>query len=377
MGDGADHSMLGHTMSLRRTPFYDHHVAAGARIVPFAGFEMPVQYKGIREEHTATRTSAGLFDVSHMGEIRFRGPNAENALSWLLSNAVRKIAIGTAQYSAMCNESGGVVDDVFVYRVAQDDFLVCVNAANREKDYAWVTSHNPHGAEIVDEGDQWAQIAVQGPRAVDVVDRLVGFDARAVPRHSFRIERFAAVPGCIIARTGYTGEDGFEIFIPSHLSAPVWNEVLASGAEAGIVPVGLGARDTLRLEVRNALYGHELTDDTSPLQAGLGWVVKLGKPGGFIGMDAIIARKDSDRDVLVGMVIEGERIAREGMAVLAGGEKIGVVTSGTLGPSVGRAVALAYVDKRHAAVGGRLTVDVRGKEAVGVVVDGPFYRKAD
>lgn len=361
------------SMSLRRTPFYENHLAAGARIVPFAGFEMPVQYTGVREEHVGTRTSAGLFDVSHMGEVRFRGPNAENALSWLLSNAVRKIAVGQAQYSAMCNERGGVVDDVFVYRVAADDFLVCVNASNREKDFAWMTANNPFGAEIVDEGDQWAQLAIQGPRAVDIVDRLVGFDAHAVPRHQFRIDRFAGVPDCIVARTGYTGEDGFEVFIPADRAAPVWNEVLATEV-APIQPVGLGARDTLRLEVRNALYGHELTDETSPLQAGLAWIVKLTKPGGFIGSDAIAARWNTDRPVLIGMIIDGKRIARENMDVFAGGGKVGHVTSGTLGPSIDRPVCLAYVDKAHAVVGNRLTIDVRGKEAVGVVVEGPFYR---
>lgn len=360
-------------MSLRRTPFYEKHVAAGARIVPFAGFDMPVQYVGVREEHVGTRTSAGLFDVSHMGEVRFRGPNAENALSWLLSNAVRKIAPGQAQYSAMCNERGGVVDDVFVYRVAADDFLVCVNAANRAKDYAWMVANNPSGAEIVDEGDDWAQLAIQGPKAVDIVDRLVGFDAHSVPRHHFRIERFAGVAGCIVARTGYTGEDGFEVFIPAGSAVPVWDEVMASGAGA-IQPVGLGARDTLRLEVRNALYGHELDDDTSPLQAGLAWIVKLAKPGGFVGSDAIAARWNTDRDVLVGMTIEGKRIARENMDVFVDGKKVGRVTSGTLGPSVGKPVCLAYVDKAHAAVGTRLVVDVRGNEAVGVVVEGPFYR---
>lgn len=345
-------------------------------MVPFAGFDMPVQYKGVREEHLQTRASAGLFDVSHMGEVRFRGPNAESALSWLLSNAVRRMEPGEAQYNAMCNERGGIVDDVFVYRVSGDDFVVCVNAANRDKDFAWMVAHNPHGAEIVDEGDAWAQLAIQGPKAVDVVDRLVGFDAPSMPRHRFRIDAFAGVPGCMIARTGYTGEDGFEVFIPAERAHPLWDEVLAAGSAESIAPIGLGARDTLRLEVRNALYGHELTDDTSPLQAGLGWIVKLQKPGGFIGSDAIAARKATDRDVLVGMVIDGKRIARDGMDVLAGGAKVGRVTSGTFAPSVERAVCIAYVDRDHAATGNRLVIDVRGNEAVGVIVDGPFHQRA-
>lgn len=362
------------TMSLRRTPFFDQHVAAGARMVPFAGFEMPVQYTGVREEHVATRTGAGLFDVSHMGEVRVTGPHAESALSWLLSNAIRKLEPGQAQYNAMCNEQGGVVDDVFVYRIAREDFLVCVNAANREKDFAWMTSHNPHGATIVDQGDAWAQLAIQGPKAVAIVDRLVEFDASQTARHHFQIGSFAGVADCLIARTGYTGEDGFEVFLPAERARPVWDEVLTAGRPEGIVPVGLGARDTLRLEVRNALYGHELTDETSPLAAGLGWIVKLGKPGGFIGMEAITARKDSDTHKLVGMVIEGKRIAREGMDVRVDGQVVGKVTSGTLGPSVNVPVCLAYVPRAMTAGGTRFSIDVRGNEAVGVVVDGPFYK---
>jgi aminomethyltransferase len=360
---------------LRRTPFYEEHVSAGARLVPFAGFEMPVQYTGVREEHVATRTRAGLFDVSHMGEIRVRGPRAEGALSWLLSNAIRKLAPGQAQYNALCNPAGGVVDDVFVYRLASDDFLVCVNAANRAKDWEWVTTHDPSGASWEDEGDAWAQIAVQGPSAVGIVDELVDFPAPEVERHRFVQGTFAGIRGCVIARTGYTGEDGFEIFLPAATSRPAWGAVLEVGQRHGIVPVGLGARDTLRLEVRNCLYGHELTDETSPLQAGLGWIVKLAKPGGFLGADAIAARRDTDRQVLVGMVIEGKRIAREGMTVLHDGTPVGTVTSGTLAPSLDRAVCLAYVDKSLAAAGTRHTIDVRGREAVGVVVEGPFYRK--
>jgi aminomethyltransferase len=362
-------------MTLRRTPFHPHHVAAGARLVPFAGFEMPVQYVGVREEHLRTRNDAGLFDVSHMGEIRFRGPRAEASLSHLLSNAVRRLDPGQAQYNVMCNERGGVVDDVFVYKLDVDDFLVCVNASNRDKDYAWMTAHDAHGAEIVDEGDEWAQVAIQGPKAVNVVELLVDFEARAVPRHGFRIDRFADAPGCIIARTGYTGEDGFEVFVRAEHAPPIWDRILEAGTAMNIGPIGLGARDTLRLEVRNVLYGHELTDETSPLQAGLGWIVKLGKPGGFIGMDEIARRKDLDPQVLVGMVIDGKRIARDGMDVRSEGRIVGKVTSGTFAPMVERAVCMAYVERALAKPGTRLSIDVRGNEAVGVVVEGPFYKR--
>lgn len=341
-------------------------------MVPFAGFSMPVTYAGLKEEHLGTRAAVGLFDVSHMGEVRVRGPKAEAALMWLLSNAIKRIEPGAAQYNAMCNEQGGVVDDVFVYRLVADDFLVCVNAANREKDFAWMQAHNPHGAELVDEGDEWAQIAIQGPRGVDVVQKLVGFDAGSVERHRFEQATFAGVDGCLVARTGYTGEDGFEVFLPATGAADVWSAVLDAGSEHGIQPVGLGARDTLRLEVRNCLYGHELSDETSPLQAGLGWIVKLKKPGGFVGSEAIAARRATDRRQLVGLVMQGKRIAREGMPVLFGGGTVGEVTSGTLGPSVGKPVALAYVDADHTAPGTELVVDVRGREAVGTVVEGSF-----
>jgi aminomethyltransferase len=366
-------------MSLLRTPFHARHVALGARMVPFAGYEMPVQYTGVREEHVGTRAFCGLFDVSHMGEVRFRGPNAAESLSWLLSNAIRKLEPGQAQYNAMCNHEGGVVDDVFVYMVAPHDYVVCVNASNRHKDVAWMLANN-RGAEIVDESDSWAQLAIQGPKAVEVVDQLTDFDARAVPRHHFRIDTFAGVAGCMIARTGYTGEDGFEVFLPAAQAGPSWDAVLDCGQPMAVIPVGLGARDTLRLEVRNALYGHELDDHHTPLQSGLGWITKLGKPGGFLGMDAIAARKATDAEVLVGMTIEGKRIAREGMDVSVPGpdgqaRKVGRVTSGTLAPSLDRAVCIAWVDRSLAAPGTRLTVDVRGKEATGVVVEGPFLRR--
>ncbi len=363
-------------MDLRRTPLYDHHVKAGARMVPFAGFSMPVSYSSLKDEHLQTRAAVGLFDVSHMGEIRVRGPKAEDALMWLLSNAIRRLEPGAAQYNAMCNRDGGVVDDVFVYRLAADDFLVCVNAANRAKDFRWMQENNPHGAELTDEGDAWAQLAVQGPRAVEVVDQLVELDASAVPRHRFERAAFAGVHDCIVARTGYTGEDGFEVFLPAGHAATGWEAILEAGQPHGIVPVGLGARDTLRLEVRNCLYGHELTDDTSPLQAGLGWVVKLRKPGGFLGAEAIAERRQTDPTVLVGLVLEGKRIARDGMMVRHGGQDVGIVTSGTLGPSVGKPIALAYVARTCATPGTELSVDVRGREAQGRVVEGPFLETA-
>ncbi len=360
-------------MDLRRTPFYAHHVAAGARMVPFAGFDMPVQYSGLKEEHLQVRASVGLFDVSHMGEVRFTGPKAVDALMWLLSNAIKRIEVGGAQYNAMCNERGGVVDDVFVYRLGEEDYLVCVNASNREKDFAWMQANNPHGATLEDQGDQWAQVAIQGPRGVDVTNALAAEDISGMERHQCRIGRFAGVDGCIIARTGYTGEDGFEVFIPAGESDAVWTAILAAGEAFDILPIGLGARDTLRLEAGNCLYGHELSDETSPLQAGLGWITKLGKPGGFIGSSAIEARKGADPRRLVRLVMQGKRIPREGMAVLHDDVEVGIVTSGTKGPSIDQGVAMAYVDRALCAPDTVLTIDVRGRHEPAVVVRGPSF----
>jgi aminomethyltransferase len=366
-------------MTLRRTPYFDVHVAAGARMVPFAGFEMPVQYAGVNPEHLAVRSAVGLFDVSHMGEIRVRGPKALDALQWLVSNDLSVTVPGQAQYSALCNREGGVVDDLVVYRLGPDEFLVCVNASNREKDFAWMHAHNPYpvGAEFTDEGDAWAQLAIQGPKALATCQALTQVDLAPIKTYRFTSGTFAGVDGCIIARTGYTGEDGFEVFIPADRALPVWDAIMAAGKPHGIAPIGLGARDTLRLEVRYCLYGHELTDSTSPLQAGLGWITKLDKPGGFCGRDAIVARKATDQAKLCGLVIDGTRIAREGMRVLHDGAEVGYVTSGTRAPSVEKSVALAYVRSDLAKPGTRLVVDVRGKEAVADVVAGPFYKKQE
>ena len=362
-------------MDLRRTPFHARHVASGARMVPFAGFEMPVQYKGITAEHRAVRRGVGLFDVSHMGEVRVTGPNAAAALQWLLSNAILRLESGQAQYNVMCNEAGGCVDDVFVYKVAEHDFLVCVNASNRAKDFAWMCDHNPFpdGARFEDQGDAWAQVAIQGPRGPDLTARLTVADVRSLARHRFLFAEFAGVPECIVARTGYTGEDGFEVFVPADRAEPVWERILAAGADLGIEPIGLGARDTLRLEAGNVLYGHEIDEAISPLQARLGWIVKTRKPGGFLGSAALEARRD--RTAIAPIVLEGKRIAREGMDVHRDGRIVGRVTSGTLAPFLERAIAFALLDVDCTTPGTRVVVDVRGKEGPAVVVEGPFYAR--
>jgi aminomethyltransferase len=355
---------------LRRTPFFDHHVAAGARIVPFAGFEMPVQYSGVKEEHLATRSACGLFDVSHMGEIRVRGPKAEDALMWLLSNAIRRLEVGQAQYNAMCNPDGGVVDDVFVYREGADDFLVCVNAANRAKDFQWMVDHDREGAEIVDEGDQWAQLAIQGPAAVEVVRLLAPAEAPELARHRFLRGTFAGIDDCIIARTGYTGEDGFEIILPAEEAPAFWKSLYA----AGVAPAGLGARDTLRLEAGMNLYGQDMDESTSPLESGLNWTVDLKSERDFIGKQALLDSNPTQQ--LAGLVLLDRGVLRSHQKVVGqvnGQAFEGEITSGGFSPTINQSIALARI-AAGVSPGDEVHVLVRDKQLRAKVVKYPFVR---
>lgn len=364
-------------MALLRTPFYEQHLAASARMVPFAGFEMPVQYTGVVAEHDAVRASVGLFDVSHMGEIRVRGPNALAALQHLVSNDVSTVPVGGSQYAALMNPTGGIVDDLFIYRLGEHDFLVCVNASNRAKDFEWIAGNNPHGAELEDQGDAWAQVAIQGRNGLKVAQLLSDRAVLNLPRGGVIPATFAGVGGCLVARTGYTGEDGVEVFLPAATAGPAWDRILSAGADYDIAPIGLGARDTLRLEARNVLYGNDISDDTSPLEAGLGWITKLGK-GDFVGRDALVAQKASGLPRrLVGLHVE-KRIARQGYRLLnQAGDEIGVVTSGTRSPTLKRNVAMGYVkaERGNAKPGNTIQVEVRGKLAQATVVKGPFWTK--
>lgn len=364
-------------MSLRRTPFFEAHVASGARTIDFGGWEMPLQYTGIIDEHLAVRRSVGLFDVSHMGEIRVRGPNALPALEHMVSNRVADIPIGASQYAALMNDAGGMVDDLFIYRLGTEDYLVCVNAANRDKDFAWFTAHNPFEADIEDQSDAWAQVAVQGRNGPAVVQSLTSADLSALGRGAIVAGDFAGVSGCLLARTGYTGEDGFEVFIPAADALPTWARVVEAGRRFGLACVGLGARDTLRLEVRNLLYGNDMNDETTPLEAGIAWVVKLDK-GPFIGRDVLVAQRDAGPPRRqIGLVVK-DRIARPHCPILnMRGEVVGEVTSGTRSPSLGTNIAMGYVKAAdgNARPGNTLQVDVRGKLAEATVVKGPFYTR--
>lgn len=361
---------------LRRTPLFDAHRALGARIVPFAGFEMPVQYDSALEEHHATRRAAGIFDVSHMGEVFFEGPNALERLQGLVTNDLRRCEDGQAQYTAMLFDSGGVIDDLIVYRIRADRLLVCVNAANRAKDFAWMKVHGEGpGCTVTDRGDDYAQIAVQGPRAVETVQKLTKTGLSAIGTYRFA-QGSAAGAECILARTGYTGEDGFELFLAPERARSVWDALLEAGSAAGLRPCGLGARDSLRLEACYRLYGNDMDETTTPLEAGLGWIVKLDK-GPFRGRDALVRQKEQGlQKRLVGLRLVDKGIARHDYAVLKDGQKVGRVTSGTLLPTVQIAAGLAYVPTALAAEGTRVEVNIRGRAAAAAVAKTPFYKRA-
>jgi aminomethyltransferase len=350
---------------VKRTPLYPEHIEAGARMVDFAGWEMPVQYASIVKEHLAVRSGAGIFDVSHMGEIFFEGPAAKVACSKLFVNDARRLSTGQGQYSLIPNEEGGVVDDVIVYRLAEQTFLVCVNASNIEKDFDWLRDRAPEGCAVTNRSDRYALLAVQGPAALDVLRQVLP-DAEIPKRFAFSNAKFHDGE-VLIARTGYTGEDGCEIFVAPDAAAALWQAFVAAGA----VPAGLGARDTLRLEAALPLYGHELDDRISPYEAGLGWVVKLNRPE-MTGYKALLtARDEGVGRRLVGLVTEGG-IARQGCAVLAGDQRIGTVTSGSVGPELGHPVALALVTGQ-AGSGEAVAVEIRGRLKNARVTNLPFY----
>jgi aminomethyltransferase len=356
---------------LKRTPLFDAHVKAGARMVPFGGWEMPVQYAGIVEEHRVVRASAGLFDVSHMGEFEVEGPDALGALQTLTTNDVSALDIGQVQYSALCYPDGGIVDDLTVYRLGGDRYMLTVNAGNIDKDWQWVTSH-PGGARWRNVSAETALIAVQGPRAESLVARLTERDVTAIGYYRFAHGAVAGVR-TLISRTGYTGEDGFELYVAAGDAARLWSALLESGRPDGVAPIGLGARDTLRLEMRYALYGNDIDATTNPLEAGLGWIVKPGK-GQFIGREAIEkVRASGPTRRLIGLEMAERAVARHGYPVVKDGAAIGIVTSGSYGPSVDRYIAMAYVATPHAAVGTDVGVEIRGQAKPARVVKTPFH----
>lgn len=365
-----------------RTPLYASHLAANARMVEFAGWDMPVQYKGVLEEHACVREKVGLFDVSHMGEVTIEGPRALEAAQRLVTNDLSKCADGQAQYSALLDERGFVIDDIIVYRHAADRLFICVNASGREKDFAWMRDQCASygaGAVVTQRSDDYAQIAVQGPLAAALVDSLCTPKVLDLGYYHFRAGvTVAGLPNCLVARTGYTGEDGYEIFCSPEQAPKLWAALMEHGAASGVQPCGLGARDSLRLEVAYRLYGNDMDDAHTPLEAGLGWIVKLDKPGGFIGSEALKAQKAAGLTrKLVGFKMTGKGIARHGYPVRAqGGEAhVGVVTSGTMSPVLKESVGLAYVPVALSKEGTAFDVEIRGKPVAAVVCKTPFVTK--
>ena len=363
---------------VKTTPLHAAHRRLGAKLIDFGGWLMPVNYPtGIIEEHKATRAAVGVFDVCHMGEIHFRGPRATEAVQRLVTNDASALRDGRAMYTVACNEHGGIVDDLIVYRIAADHLLIVVNASNIEKDYRHFVKNAESLCRVENESDRTGLIAFQGPKAVAALAGLTEADLGGLASFGLLLAQHVAGRPVSIARTGYTGEDGFEIFCSTDDAEPLWEVLVEAATQVGGKPVGLGARDTLRLEARLSLYGNDLDDTTTPLEAGLGWVVKLDK-GDFIGKQALLKQRAAGLPrKLAGFEMRDRGIARHGYAIsdVHTGERVGIVTSGTVGPTVGKNIGLGYLPVNLAEPGTRIVIDCRGKPAQAEVIKGPFYRR--
>jgi len=359
---------------VHRTPLYENHRRLGARMVDFGGWEMPVQYSGIVEEHHAARSGAGVFDVSHMGEIEIRGPEAARLVNSVTTNDVARLVRGQAQYSAMLYEHGGFVDDILVHKVADDDYFLCVNAANQDKDYRHIAEHNAFDARVENAGPRYAQLAIQGPRALQTLQKLTHTPLAQIRYYHFVDDEVSGAPARI-ARTGYTGEVGFEIYMAPEQAPRLWDEILEAGAEFGVKPCGLGARNTLRLEAAMALYDHEIHASLTPWEAGLDWIVRLEK-GDFIGRDALVKQKQRGLSrKLTGFEMRSRGIARDGYEAYVDGLPAGWVTSGSPSPTLNKNIGFCYLPAAHARIGQALHVLVRGQLVPAVTVPTPFYKR--
>jgi len=367
------------TTALRKTALNAAHRRLGARMVEFGGWDMPVEYSGIVPEHMAVRTRVGLFDVSHMGEVEVRGQGALPLLQNVTCNDVSRLKIGQAQYSGLMNERGGMVDDLLVHRTGEQDYLLCVNASRREADTDWIAGHNQPGAEVRNTSDEYSQLAVQGPRSLAVLQPLASVELAPLKYYWFTRGKVCGTDS-LIARTGYTGEDGFEIYFPVSESERIWSAILEAGRSEGIVPCGLGARNTLRLEAGMLLYGHDMDEKTTPLEVNLRWLVKLEK-GPFLGRDALLRQAEQGIPrSLAAFELRDRGIARDDAPVLLGdnviGNKvIGKVTSGSYAPFLKRSIGFALLPSEHAAVGRRIWIDIRGTRAAAEIVPAPIYRR--
>jgi aminomethyltransferase len=360
---------------LRRTALTQIHESLGAKMVPFAGYYMPVQYQGLNEEHLTVRNRIGVFDVSHMGEFFLRGANALALIQKVTSNDASKLFDGKVQYSCMPNGKGGIVDDLLVYRISANEYMLVVNASNIQKDWDWISSHNDLGVEMTNESDSISLLAVQGPKALSCMQTLTSMSITDMEYYTFQKGNFAGVDDIIISTTGYTGAGGCEIYFPNHVAEKIWAAVMQAGANEGIKPIGLGARDTLRLEMGFCLYGNDIDDTTSPLEAGLGWITKFTKD--FIDSDYLKEQKAKGLTrKLIGFEMVDRGIPRHGYEVVnADMNVIGVVTSGTQSPSLNKAIGMAYVPTPIASPGSEILINIRGKSLRATVCSLPFYRE--
>ncbi len=357
-------------MDLKKTALHDIHEQLGARMVEFAGYHMPIQYSSIREEHRRVRKTVGVFDVSHMGEIEITGPRALDMVQKITINNAAHLQVGQAQYSAMCYEDGGLVDDLLVYRFPNKYFLV-VNASNKDKDYEWMLKNKIDGCEIKDHSDEYTQLAVQGKNAEATLQKLTDVDLAAIQFYWFTEGELAGAP-MIISRTGYTGEPGFELYFANRYAVDVWNKIFEAGREFDIEPIGLGARDSLRLEKKMCLYGNDIDQTTNPIEAGLGWITKLDK-GDFIGREALLrVKEEGPKRKLVAFVLNESGFPRHGYKIFKDGREVGFVTSGTVSPILEKGIGLGYVKKEFSKIGSEIDIAIRNKLMAATIVKPPF-----
>ena len=359
---------------MKNTALTHIHESLGAKMVPFAGYYMPVQYEGINAEHETVRSGVGVFDVSHMGEFLIEGEHALELIQRISSNDASKLQVEDAQYSCMPNDTGGIVDDLIIYRVKENTYLLVVNASNIDKDWDWISKHNSNNAEMKNISDNFSLLAIQGPKAVDAMQSLTSVDLAEIPFYKFKVADFAGIDHVIISATGYTGSGGFEIYCKNSEVEQVWNKVFEAGAAYGIKPIGLAARDTLRLEMGYCLYGNDIDDSTSPIEAGLGWITKFTKD--FVNSKALLQQKEEGVSRrLRAFELQTKGIPRQAYDIVdEAGNKIGVVTSGTMSPSLKKGIGMGYVNTSHTKFGSEIFIQVRNKALPAVIVKLPFYK---
>ncbi|MDP9959136.1 glycine cleavage system aminomethyltransferase GcvT [Chryseobacterium lathyri] len=363
------------TVKLKKTAFNAIHHALGGKMVEFAGYEMPVQYKGVTHEHEVVRNNVGVFDVSHMGEISIQGKGSLELIQKVTTNDVSKLYPGKVQYSCMPNDTGGIVDDLLVYKISKNDYLLVVNASNIQKDLEWIIRHNSFGAEVTNISDSVSLLAVQGPKSTEVLQKLTDISLKDMEYYTFTIGELAHIPNALVSATGYTGESGFEIYVENKYAAHLWEAIFEAGKDEGIEPIGLAARDTLRLEMGYCLYGNDIDDTTSPLEAGLGWITKFTKDFVYSGFLSIQKEKGVPKK-LIGFEIEDKGIPRHGYEIWDSSHQIiGAVTSGTLSPTLKKGIGMGYVAADSSKIGNEIFINIRNKAVKAIIVKTPFIKK--